>query len=216
MITQQNKNITDAKLDALTNEELLQNFIGKNKTKEIYKHATEEIEKTREETTTETINNIQNLTETEKLKIASAFHLYKRIFISHNEMIKSPNQIIKYLQPYATEEQEHLIGIYLNAAFMIIKIHLITKGVANTLISHPREIFKEGIKNNATALILAHNHPSGNLEPSPEDIEMTKRISKCGKLIGIPLIDHIIFHGTKHYSIGQNQPSLIQTEKEYI
>lgn len=82
----------------------------------------------------------------------------------------------------------------------IVGIHEISHGDLSASIIHPREIFKRAMLNNAASIILAHNHPSGNLEPSYEDKEMTKRLKNAGELLGIPLVDHIILSGEGYYS----------------
>jgi DNA repair protein RadC len=74
----------------------------------------------------------------------------------------------------------------------IIGLHEISRGNLNTSVIHPREIFQRAILNNANSIILFHNHPSGDCEPSADDIQTTKLLAKAGKLMGIPVLDHLV------------------------
>ena len=81
----------------------------------------------------------------------------------------------------------------LNARNQVCGYSVVTSGILNSSLVHPREIFQRAIRFNAAGIILAHNHPSGNLEPSSEDLRMTKQMVEAGKIMGIPIHDHIIF-----------------------
>ncbi len=101
--------------------------------------------------------------------------------------------IYQEIRHFATREQEQLIVLSMNAAFEILHIHVASVGYINQAFFHPREIFAEAIKHHAVQIVIAHNHPSGRVIPSREDIAATKRIIKSGKVLGIPVVDHIIF-----------------------
>lgn len=88
--------------------------------------------------------------------------------------------------------QEHLIALYLNTKNDIIKQKTVFIGSLNQSIAHPREIYQEAVKCSAARIVLAHNHPSGNPQPSKQDRLLTKRVQECGEIIGIDLLDHII------------------------
>jgi DNA repair protein RadC len=97
------------------------------------------------------------------------------------------------------ELKEKFILICLNSANKIIKYDIISIGNLNSSIVHPREIFKAAIENSSASVILMHNHPSGNPEPSSEDISITKKLVEAGKMLDIPVFDHIILAGN-HYT----------------
>ena len=97
--------------------------------------------------------------------------------------------------------REQLRGLYLNAHNRIIRDEVISIGTVNANIVHAREIFRIAIECNAVALVLAHNHPSGEVTPSAEDIAITQDIVKAGKLIGIHVLDHVIITKTTFASI---------------
>ncbi|MEG2504830.1 MAG: DNA repair protein RadC, partial [Carnobacterium sp.] len=94
--------------------------------------------------------------------------------------------------------QEHVVALYLNTKNHLIKKETIFVGGLNSSIAHPREIFRGAVRISAARIILGHNHPSGNPEPSQADISFTKRIIECGELMGIDLLDHIVV-GEKGY-----------------
>ncbi|MER2175307.1 MAG: DNA repair protein RadC [Carnobacterium sp.] len=95
-------------------------------------------------------------------------------------------------------QQEHLVVLYLNTKNEIIKKETIFIGGLNSSIAHPREIFRGAVRYSAARMIVGHNHPSGNPEPSEADIQFTRRMSECGELMGIDLLDHIII-GEKEF-----------------
>lgn len=109
---------------------------------------------------------------------------------------------------YAT--QENFIIVLLNAKNNIISIEDIFKGSIDTSIAEPKEIFREALKYPTSAIILAHNHPSGDTTPSIEDIYVTKRIVEAGKILGIRILDHIIIGDNNFFSLKQN--GLIEKE----
>lgn len=86
-----------------------------------------------------------------------------------------------------------------------INVSVISMGTLNSTLVHPREVFKTAVLSNATSIILAHNHPSGNAEPSEQDLQVTQRIQEAGALLGIELIDHIVIGDDNYYSLRENQ-----------
>jgi DNA repair protein RadC len=115
--------------------------------------------------------------------------------------IKTPDEAYALLKRYAGAQQEHFILVTLNGAHNVISVSIVSIGLANKTIAHPREIFCKAISDRASAIIICHNHPSGALEPSGEDISLTGEIFKAGEIVGIPLIDHIIFSKTGYASL---------------
>lgn len=103
-------------------------------------------------------------------------------------------------------EEEHLYVICLDTKNKVKKIHRIGFGILNASLIHPREVFKAAIQENSHAIILAHNHPSGDCNPSEEDIEMTKQVFDAGKLLNILVLDHIIIGKNNHWSWLDSQP----------
>ncbi len=108
--------------------------------------------------------------------------------------------VLPLIRHYADRKQEHLICISLNGAKEVIAIRVVTIGLVNSTQIHPREVYADPITDRAASIILAHNHPSGNIMPGKEDIMVTRRINKSGELLGIKLLDHIIFNTKDYYS----------------
>ena len=100
-------------------------------------------------------------------------------------------------------EQEHVIALYLNTKNEVIKQETLFIGSLNSAISHPREIFKGAVRVAAARIVLAHNHPSGNPEPSQADYNFTKRLVECGELMGIDILDHFVIGETSFISLKE-------------
>jgi len=118
--------------------------------------------------------------------------------------IRDPIDIYKAIKRYGSNEQEQFLVITLNGNNEIIAIHIATLGLAYKTLIEPREVFKHAVRDNAVAIIIAHNHPSGALTPSPEDVGITERIIEAGNILGIHVIDHLIISKRNYYSFGQD------------
>lgn len=124
--------------------------------------------------------------------------------VKESVSITKPQTLLPYLADVALATQEHFLAITLDGHHQVIKRHIVTVGLANQSQIHARETFKPAILDHAVAVIVAHNHPSGFMTPSEADLSATKKLLEAGKILGIPLVDHIIFHGTSVYSIREN------------
>ena len=100
-------------------------------------------------------------------------------------------------------QQEHVVALYLNTKNEIIKKKTIFVGSLNSSVAHPREIFREAVRYAAARIILAHNHPSGNPEPSEADLVFTRRMVECGEMMGIDLLDHFIIGDPTYVSLKE-------------
>lgn len=141
------------------------------------------------------------------ITLLAAVELSKRIHSSVPEkkiVIKTPEEVFKYFgSRYSNEPQEIFSVIFLNTAGQVIKHHEITKGTINQTLIGPREIFSKAIELMANSIILMHNHPSGNPNPSETDISLTEKIVKSGEIIGIKVVDHVIIAGKNFTSFAQ-------------
>jgi len=127
---------------------------------------------------------------------------YAKEKIPKKILLNSPQAVVKYLrEKFGREKKEHFVILSLDSRNNLIKISNISIGTLNVNLVHPREIFKEALTQNAASIILAHNHPSGDPEPSEADLEITKRITEAGKIMGIDVLDHIIVAKTKVFSL---------------
>ncbi len=139
------------------------------------------------------IASIPGLGRAKASAICASLEIGRRFSFSKARSCKEPARIFELVRHYGDRQQEHFLVVMLNGAHELIGVNLVTIGLANRTLVHPREVFSEPLKLRATAIVLAHNHPSGNLEPSPDDLEVTLRIKKAGLLLGIEVLDHIIF-----------------------
>ncbi|MBR6340319.1 MAG: DNA repair protein RadC [Treponema sp.] len=137
------------------------------------------------------------------LAVAAAIEFGKRRTCHLGAHISSPSDLIPFVNHYAMNGKEHFLAVTLNGGHNIIQIHVVSIGTTNRALIHPREVFGEAIRENATALILCHNHPSGHTEPSPEDIEATNTLVEASKIIGIPILDHIIIDCNSYFSFKE-------------
>ena len=114
--------------------------------------------------------------------------------------ISSPGDIYREVRHYASRHQEQFIVLVLNGAHEVLNIFVATVGLVNKTLVHPREVFSDAIARRATAIAIAHNHPSGNLDPSEDDINVTRRIKAAGEILGIKVLDHLVFTDKGYYS----------------
>ena len=125
-------------------------------------------------------------------QILSSIELSRRYLIKQNKKITSANDVYKELKEYHNKKQEYFLALYLDGANHLIQTKIITIGILNQSLVHPREVFSYAIEKRCASIIVAHNHPSGILEASNEDINVTKRLKESGKILGIELLDHLI------------------------
>ncbi|MFP4067834.1 MAG: RadC family protein [Spirochaetaceae bacterium] len=132
--------------------------------------------------------------------IAAALEYARRMLCPGNHRIRFPADVVPLVHHYADRKQEHFLALSLNGAHEVSATRVVSVGLVNRALVHPREVFAEALEDRAAAVIVAHNHPSGNVEPSPEDREVTARLQKAGRTLGIAMLDHVIFARTGYYS----------------
>lgn len=123
--------------------------------------------------------------------------------IRDNPIITNANSAYGHLESYRHLDREHFIAITLDGASRVIGTHIVSIGTLNQSLVHPREVFYPAIQDRAAAIIIAHNHPSGQLYASRADKQVTNRLKEAGKLIGIDIIDHIILTPEGYYSFQE-------------
>ena len=152
--------------------------------------------------------NIRGIGPAKACLILALTELSKRINVSNDHIINrkftSPDVVYEYYKNIMSTAREEFYCVYLDASKHILKDKLLFKGTANYSMVHPRDIFREAYKINATAFICIHNHPAGDVTPSHEDKNTTKRLKEIGQLMGITLLDHIIVGKDKYYSFLEN------------
>ncbi|AZV46738.1 hypothetical protein C3L23_05460 [Nautilia sp. PV-1] len=199
--------LTQKGVGALQNDELIAILIGSGiKGKDVRKLSKEIediINKTFPNLTFEKLSSIKGLGSAKTAIILAAVELGRRYHTKSNKKINDANDAYELLKEYADKKQEYFLSITLDGAMNVIDKRIIFIGTLNQSIIHPREVFADAIADRANSIIIAHNHPSGELTPSNADIEITKRLQEVGKLIGIELLDHLIITKEGFYSFSQ-------------
>ncbi len=152
--------------------------------------------------------NIKGMGEAKAMSLLAALELGKRVYLkqeNNHQVIKNGLDVYHLFSYLTLEKQENLIVLLLDNKNKIITYKTIFIGTLNISIAHPRDIFKYAINNNAASLIVIHNHPSGDPNPSKQDLDLTKQIIKSGHIIGIDVIDHIIIGNNRYYTYKENR-----------
>jgi DNA repair protein RadC len=145
------------------------------------------------EVTRDKLSQVAGLGKAKISEILAAFELARRYLVPADApVIDSPAKAVDQLSDIRDKKQEYFVCLSLDGANRLIAKRVISIGTLTASLVHPREVFAEAISDRAASIIVAHNHPSGNLSPSSADKEITKRLSEAGKLLGIELADHII------------------------
>ena len=140
------------------------------------------------------LSGIPGVGNSKACQLIAAFELAKRFYVeSEKPLIRTPKDLLPLLKDYAEKKQEHFLTITLDGSRRGINVHLTFIGTLNYAPLHPREVFAVACTDRAASIIVAHNHPSGNIMPSDEDKIMTKQLREAGFMMGIELLDHIIF-----------------------
>ena len=162
---------------------------------------------------------ISGIGQAKALQISSALALTRRIFDKQNaldNLILSAQDAIALVSDLKDKKQEHLVCLYLNARNALLKKEIISIGTLDKSIIHPREIFAPGLEMHAAAVILVHNHPSGDPSPSEQDKQVAKRIIEAGQLMGINVIDFLIIAKNGVHSILGEIKKTELTNTEYV
>lgn len=137
-------------------------------------------------------------------QIAAAIELGRRHLSTHRPAIREAQDALPYLAAIRREKQEHFVCLSLNGAHEVLATRVVTVGLLDSNQVHPREVYADPITDRAAAILCAHNHPSGTLEASPEDLAITRRLADAGTLLGIRLLDHLIVTTDGFLSLRQS------------
>ena len=154
--------------------------------------------------TLETLTSIHGLGKAKAAQILSSIELSKR-YLSDKQKIRisSSRDVYEELIPYKDKQQEYFLALYLDGANHLVNTEVISIGTLNQSLVHPREVYSYAIEKRCASIIIAHNHPSGVLSPSLADINVTKRLQEAGKILGIDVLDHVIFTKDGFYSFKE-------------
>ena len=183
--------------EALSDYELLMAIIGSGTQYADVTKLAREVQKLLKEKGSELayedLLSVKSLGPAKATNIMAGFELWRRQFeVSERPIIDSPEKAVEQLVDIRDKKQEYFVCLTLDGANRLIAKRIITIGTLTASLVHPREVFAEAITDRAASIIVAHNHPSGNLEPSDADTLITERLRESGSLLGVPLVDHII------------------------
>ncbi|ASV68833.1 DNA repair protein RadC [Cytobacillus sp. FSL W7-1323] len=153
------------------------------------------------------ITEVKGIGQAKAIQIMAAVEIGRRmanLTFDERYSIRSPEDAANYvMNEMRFLSQEHFVCLYLNTKNQVLSKQTIFIGSLNASIVHPREVYKEAFRQSAASIICLHNHPSGDPTPSREDIDVTKRLTECGKIIGIDILDHIIIGEKKFVSLKE-------------
>ncbi|HEY8343588.1 MAG TPA: DNA repair protein RadC [Bacillota bacterium] len=150
---------------------------------------------------------VKGIGSSKAVQLLAAFELGRRLYSAKPETmtgIKSPKDVADLLMAKLRFlKHERFLAVHLNTKNKVLSIETISIGTLDSSLVHPRELFKTAIKNSSAALILAHNHPSGDPYPSKEDLTLTRRLREGGEILGIQILDHIIIGDNRYVSLRE-------------
>lgn len=141
-------------------------------------------------------------------RVLAAIELGERMFAPsalHKVTVRTTQDAVSQLKEYAPKKQEYLVALYLNARHELLQKEIIGIGSLNSMVITPKELFSPALQMPCASLIVAHNHPSGDPNPSDDDIKFTQRIHEVGEVMGIPLIDHLVIAKSSYFSFRENK-----------
>lgn len=189
---------------ALSDQELLAVLLGKGTTKvdvmTLARNVTKVADKKGLELTVEDLVSLEGMGTIKAMLLVAAIEFARRRIKPEGAKIATPADLLPHVRHYADRKQEHFLCASINGANEILNIRVVSIGLIDRSPVHPREVFADALSDRASAVIVAHNHPSGGLEPSSGDIEITAQLKAAGAIVGIDLLDHIIFNRTGYYS----------------
>ena len=194
--------------EALSDLELVAVLLGRGTAKHDVMHMADRVLKIMDASSSKPdlkeLQRIEGMGPARTMLIAAALEFSRRRIRPEGFKISFPPDVLPLIRHYADRKQEHFLCVSLNGANEVITTRIVSVGLVNKTQVHPREVFADPITDRASAIIVAHNHPSGKLVPSKEDIEMTMQLKSSGKTLGIRLLDHIIFNQKDYYSFLEN------------
>jgi len=196
--------------EALSKSDLLAILLGSGiKGKNVQKLSQQIIKKFGKNFLNITVDDLQKVSgigQAKALQITSAISLVKRFYVddqTNEVVIKNSQDVLSLTYDLRNKKKEHLICLYLNARNVLLKKEVVSIGLADKTLLHPREIFYPATELNAASVILVHNHPSGDSSPSEKDIQIVENITQAGGIMGIPVLDFVIVSEKGSYSFSE-------------
>jgi DNA repair protein RadC len=193
---------------ALSNFELLEVLIGNGTAGADVSQIARQVQKLLrhggEELTLEALTAIHGVSTARAAKIQAALEIARRHLIKDVEPLATVQDILARLDHIRAKQQEYLVALTLDGGQRLIAQRTVTIGTLDAVLAHPREVFADAISDRAAAIVVAHNHPSGDVVPSQNDISLTQQLVAAGQLLGVSLRDHLIVTKNDYYSFRQH------------
>lgn len=151
----------------------------------------------------EELSNVEGIGIAKASQILAGFELARRYMIKESKKITEAKDVLPFLSDITDKQQEYFVCISLNGANEVIEKRIVTVGLLDKSQVHPREVFADVITDRAASVILAHNHPSGELKPSDSDLKIHEQLTEAGKILGITVLDHIIVAKKGYFSFQE-------------
>lgn len=148
----------------------------------------------------EDLTDFDGVGEAKATLLLAAIEFARRRIKPEGLKIGTPADVLPLIRHFADRKQEHFLAVTINGANEVLQVRVVSIGLIDRGPVHPREVFADALTDRASGIIVAHNHPAGSLDPSPADIDATKQIKQAGEIIGIELLDHIIFNRKGYFS----------------
>lgn len=195
----------------LSNQELLAVLFGRGqKGKDVLTLAAEVtlyLERVTEMPTLPELTRIHGVGYGKACQILAALELSRRFLMrSHRVRVRKASDALPYLATLRARRQECFVVLTLDGSHQVIRAHEVTVGLANQSQVHPRETYACALDDRAVGIMIAHNHPSGSLDPSADDLAATRRLAEAGRVLGIPLLDHLIVSTAGYTSLRERYP----------
>jgi len=162
------------------------------------------------------LSRISGMGSSKACAVAAMLEFGRRRWGALGRIVRQPDDVFSLVRHNADRKQETFVSVSLNGAHEALSARVVTVGLVNRTIIHPREVFADLLQDRASAFAVAHNHPSGRLAPSPEDDEITRRLEKAAGILGLHFLDHLIFSQTDFYSYRQSGRMSAPAESAYL
>ncbi|MGQ9617203.1 MAG: RadC family protein [Spirochaetota bacterium] len=149
------------------------------------------------------LSNIRGMGSAKSCLFAASLELWGRVYETRSRVIREARDVLPLISSLGTKKQEYFVSINLNGGNRLISRRVITIGLLDQSLVHPREVFAEAISERAAKVIVAHNHPAGDLQPSQEDIRVTENLLRASSILGLELLDHFIITENGYFSFRE-------------
>ena len=189
---------------ALSDQELLAVLLGKGSPRMDVMTLTDKVARVMDErgldVRVDDLTSLEGIGQAKAALVLAAIEYARRRIKPEGLKITTPSDVLPLIRHFADRRQEHFLSITINGANEVLNVRVVSIGLVDRSPVHPREVFADALADRASGIVVAHNHPAGNLEPSQADIDITLQLRQAGEIMRIELLDHIVFNRNAYYS----------------